>query len=84
MMTVFRGFDSSVTSLVDTGSGKKSRLEKISGCDGRHHVVWPIRVFYNTAGEVVFAESQPLEKVELCNGSCTQRIPSLEFMAEAH
>ena len=84
MLTVFHGFTSSVTPFVDAGEGQKSRLEKITGCDGRHHATWPIKTFCNPTGEVVFAESQPLQNVEICDGSCLEWTTVAEFMAEAH
>lgn len=83
MMTVFRGFTSSVTPFVDADRGEKSRLEKITGCDGRHHATWPIKTFCNPTGEVVFAESQPLQAVEMCDSSCLEHETVAEFMAEA-
>lgn len=85
MLTVFRGFTSSITPFVEADRGQRLRLEKITGCDGRHHVTWPIKVFCDPSSEEVrFAESQPLQNVELCDGSCLERPTVAEFVAEAY
>ena len=84
MLTAFRAFGFSITPSVREDEDSRSRLEKYTGCDGRRHVTWPIKIFLADTGTVVFAESQPLQNVEPCDGSCLNRPTVAEFMAEAH
>ncbi len=52
------------------GPNSSNSIERMSGCDGVHHAVLPIRIYFGKDKTVEHAESLPVEQQGLCDKSC--------------